>query len=202
MAKTSADIQKTIHSNPESLQLQKIPNADVSFSVFGCATCNIQFRPLSALVFHNEKYHNIQETSLQQNGSIDMHDLPFRQEVEVIFPEVERIANDNFCLNCGFVYTSTLSELNHACVYKLERRFICRVCNTSFSSLKYLDEHNVWLHDGQIPGMKQSEDFSCPKCGLNLPSYKYLTIHIKMKHGLIYTKGEMPKVFKLFYAIA
>jgi hypothetical protein len=186
---------------------------EVSCYAFKCETCQKTF--VSKKTLHNHyKVHGDRYYRCQQCGRTFFRKFELERHITTHGNQKHYT-----CDRCGQSYKSQAALLNHETAHY--KRFICMQCGESYKYAPGLRKHQQKAHQEHskcefcghlfkdIKGHKATckdnltrEDChtscTCKQCGKKFKLRRYLTTHIKNKHGDISKKYECQLCAKLF----
>ena len=169
----------------------------VSHSVSGsnvkCKLCNVTFGHALSLKRHMKSMHRNNpeiyqcedcQKTFKRNDYLTVHRRLVHKAVNVAIDMVETLKQDDgsfMCKNCREVFTGlnadkdVIKHVAEKC--KGDERFLCSVCNKSFSSKSNLEQHKKNIHyDGP------RNILSCEQCEFITKHKSSLLRHNKRKH--------------------
>lgn len=148
-AETSTEASDSSDTESES---DSDADTDVSFKPSSAATTRkgpprVTIRPIKHLQQQQQQQNSIQNTSMSSRGKQ-------QQQQQRISGKTRRSPSQKFCDICKKFVRACFSE--HMATHNSSKDFICKTCDKSFSTVRYLKEHMQTHEEGK---------FVCEVCG-------------------------------------
>ena len=138
-----------------------------------CPICEEEFESMSLKIYHISTKHmdvKLYDCSECSSGFIT------QQGLKRHISSVHRKNGGNICPTCGKYYSNShlKDHISYAHEGKVKPRFKCSMCEESYSTKKYLENH-MSVHEGN--GI-----FQCSNCNMEFNSKNRLEAHIAKEH--------------------